>query len=77
MARRCLVLALVLLCAACSVGSDINWVQEGASVGRGLADEGRARSPANCERAVFEYARDVGLPTGDDVADMQRGCERG
>ena len=75
--RRMIVVVALVLLSGCGGGPEVDWVQEGASLGRGLVDEGQTRDPANCERAVFEYVQDVGQPTGDDVAVMQRGCERG
>ena len=69
--------ALLLLSAGCGGGTGIDWAEEGAAVGRGLAGQGQERTPATCAHAIEEYARDVGLPTGDDRVTMQRACERG
>ena len=40
-----------------------------------LVESGQPRTPERCAQAVREYARDVGLPRGDDVRTMAHGCE--
>ena len=67
--------AALLLAAGCSSDDGVDWRKAGQEEGQKLVQSGQPRTPERCAQAVREYARDVGLPQGDDVRKMQQGCE--